>query len=1252
MDNRIQRQLDTTRKRLRSSRFLYVLGAAWILLWLVAFIGSRPSTGWIAANSGSLRWLEIGAVVCVALAWVVAWLSYRDDRKLAWQIERRFPDLQQSLLTAVEQQPSGPDGRFGYLQTVVAEQTLRHHRLNGWQRVAGPWMTLGAWLVSVVGFLGLLLTLIGLRFAEASADSMAEGTRATEMDPFVGLEVIPGNTQIERGSNLLVTAKFGGAVPREARLVVERESSDRQSVPMTRSLDDPLFGAHFPSVDEGFSYSIHFPGGQSPTFRVDVFELPQLMQADAVLEFPPYTRQAKRIVQDTVRVTVVEGTTVQWQLALNKPVKSARLIDEAGTSHVLEPVGDTGDRFSISQSMTVSKKWRLDLEDAEGRKNKGPTDLSVTVTPNQRPDLKLANARDVSVSALEELSVAAEASDDYGIERAGLSFALADEDPRDLVLHEQSNRQRSEAISHLLDFESMKAQPDQLLAYHFWVEDYGPDGKLRRTPSDMFFAEVRHFEEIFREGQSQPGQQQGGQMGGGQQSEQLAEMQKQIINATWRIIRREQQPDVSTEFADDVHLIAESQEAALEQFNDMMQQAADAGASPAMNEVEFAMRSAATELNRAIADRSASPLQEALRAERAAYQGLLKLRRQEHEVVQGQPGASGSSSGSRSRFQQQLQQLQLKNDRNRYETQREAQQQQDTAERQVRQVLNRLKDLARRQEDLNAQLNELQAALQAAQTEAERQEIERQLRRLRDQQEQMLDDVDELDSLMAEANRQQAVQSSREAVQQTRQNVQEAAESLQSGNTSQALAAGTRAEQRLKDIRDRVRQESTTQFSDRVRELRGEAREIARQQQQVNQQLADSSDEDEESRPALRSPSPESDLPTQIAENRERLNQLFEKLQNTIEQSEPAEPLLSRKLYETLRGAYRNRIDENLRATQGLVERGFRRQARPVAETAGEGIDELKDSLEEAASSVLGNETEGLRRALAELELVSKQLEQEIEANSRSSEDGNPTAEPSNDTPNDPIDRELARALEELNRQSNDLASGNQPTQASSAQPGQPPDGPSGQTGQAQAESAGRPSDSSPERSEEQLADQSNREGSARDSEGNRANESNGARPQASANRSGNNRSRPGLRSDDTRQAGGAVTGGGDIDTLPDGDRMLAPLTGEGFRDWSDRLRDVEEMVEDPRLRDEAAGIRDRARQVRGDFQRHSKMPEWELVEKMIARPIRELRQHVAEELLRRSAEKNSVVPIDRDPVPARFVEQVRRYYERLGSKE
>ena len=108
-------------------------------------------------------------------------------------------------------------------------------------------------------------------------------------------------------------------------------------------------------------------------------------------------------------------------------------------------------------------------------------------------------------------------------------------------------------------------------------------------------------------------------------------------------------------------------------------------------------------------------------------------------------------------------------------------------------------------------------------------------------------------------------------------------------------------------------------------------------------------------------------------------------------------------------------------------------------------------------------------------------------------------------------------------------------------------------------------------------------------------------------------------------------------------------MTGDDFVQWSDRMRNVEEMLDNPELRGEVARIRDRARSVRAEFKRHSKQPNWDLVRTTIAEPLNEIQKQVAEELLRRQS-NDALVPIDRDPVPSEYVEQVRRYYERLGS--
>jgi hypothetical protein len=123
------------------------------------------------------------------------------------------------------------------------------------------------------------------------------------------------------------------------------------------------------------------------------------------------------------------------------------------------------------------------------------------------------------------------------------------------------------------------------------------------------------------------------------------------------------------------------------------------------------------------------------------------------------------------------------------------------------------------------------------------------------------------------------------------------------------------------------------------------------------------------------------------------------------------------------------------------------------------------------------------------------------------------------------------------------------------------------------------------------------------------------------------------------------------VDNGQPGERQAGPLTGDNFSNWSDRLRDVEELIDVPELRNEVARVRDRARAMRAEYKRHSKNPQWPLVKSEISGPLVEVRNRVAEELARRE-KSDSLVPIDRDPVPGKYSDLVRRYYEKLGNEE
>jgi hypothetical protein len=124
--------------------------------------------------------------------------------------------------------------------------------------------------------------------------------------------------------------------------------------------------------------------------------------------------------------------------------------------------------------------------------------------------------------------------------------------------------------------------------------------------------------------------------------------------------------------------------------------------------------------------------------------------------------------------------------------------------------------------------------------------------------------------------------------------------------------------------------------------------------------------------------------------------------------------------------------------------------------------------------------------------------------------------------------------------------------------------------------------------------------------------------------------------------------GGGQEGRGGGGGPETGPITGENFAEWEERLRTVEALLDSPEARARLAAARERAQEMRAEYRRHSTPPQWGTVEQGIAAPLAEVRTWLRQELARRE-DPASLQPVDRDPVPERFEENVRKYYEALG---
>ena len=1225
---------------------------------------------------------KILVAVGAALAGITVWSRSQkwqpDYRQIARQIEEHHPELHALLLTAVEQQPDARTGKFNYLQSRVVREAIIEGRKHQWLDAISTgrlWLMQGAQLAALA-LLGILI----LQWRTPAPGAARAGFLSTGK----GVTVTPGDAEIERGSGLVVLARFDGRLPAEVTWVIGAATESRQ-IPLVKNLDDPVFGGGIPEVTSDFVYHIEYDGERTRDFKIKVFEHPRLERADARLKFPDYTGLSEKKIEDTRRISAVEGSSLDLSLQLNKPVASARLI--AKDKSVVPLLTETN-KAAVSLKdfpLANSQTYELQLVDHEGRTNKVPAQFVLNVLKNRPPELKIASPRgDQRVSPLEEMTFQAEAWDDFGLQSYGIAYNLAGKETRFIELGKATAANEKRPLNHLLKLEDLSAQTDQLISWFVWAEDIGPDGNVRRTSGDMYFAEVRPFEEIYREGQGQEGQNEMGQQSGGE-STKLAELQKQIINATWKLQRQEIGQTPSPQYQKDAPVVQESQESALEQAQRLKARAIDPRLQVLWESVEEQMEKALKYLTEAT--NSPAPLPSALAAEQAAYQALLKLAAHEYQVSRSRSGGGG---GGGQRNQQQLDQLELKQDKDRYETQRQASPQQSSEQREQLAALNRLKELAQRQQDLNERIKELQTALQEAKTEQEREDIRRRLKRLREEEQEMLADLDELRQRMEQPQNQSRMSEARQQMDQIRSDVQRATQALEDDAAAQALAAGTRAQRELQQLRDDFRKKNSSQFAEEMREMRQEARELAQKQEEIGKQMDSMTDT---RRKTLSDSGETKSLLDQFEKQKESLTNLLTNMRGVSEKSEASEPLLSKQLYDTLRKTSQGNIENSLNLSQELLKRSFIPEAGQFEQRARQEIQELKQGVERAAESVLGDETEALRLAKRELEQLTQQLEREIaQAGSKAGEASN-SSQGSNQGTNqngtgtvirstnlppgsvrglafsEPSQQQTNGTSASSGVQTNQLGAGgqqagsNQLAQAkgSDNQPAPQGEKPQGQTAQPGNQSGNQQGQNSQGQANQQQSasaqngqgqrdgqGQSNQTGNSQQASAQNNAQSAGNRGDGGSNTRGDNRSGERNRAAQELLSNFSDQGG------PDGGGgggAHGPITGADYRDWSERLGNVEEMLDIPDLRNELAQIRDRARVIRSDFQRHSKQPQWPLVKMQIAEPLAQVRDRITEELARRESSE-ALVPIDRDPVPTKFSDLVRRYYEKLGAAE
>ena len=1337
------------REALRKARLLRHM--AWAFLIGLVVRGSFLLATWqgIKLPKQLDRWSMLGIIGLALIAYFKGRRNIWSDRDIARLIEQKHPSLDSLLLTALEHEPDAKEPA-GYLHERLIDHALARSATQNWPVTVAdkPYrLALAAAWIAVLAFLATDIALRLQNRPQASrVTQQTPGAMAKQSTAFTAT-LTPGDAEIERNSRVIIEARFTGPVPADATLVttdLDGTECDRQ--PMRLTVDGQVFGGMIAKADRHTRYHVEFAGEKSAQHTLTVFDYPALVRSDVIVTPPDYTKLPAKETKNTQKVTALEGSKIAWKIKVNKPLLSgstspfephltaAELFGEDKTVIPLTPSADDPTLLEAVLTATLSQKYRLHLVDEADRGNKNPPWFTVTVQSNQLAKIEVVfPKRDIQVSSLQELPVEAKISDDLSVLKSGAVFSINGNEKEVAFTHAATEPRKKQDVRAELLLEKEGAQPRQLVSYYVWAEDTGPKGEVRRSMSDMFFAEVRHFEDIFREAEApppEPGQPK-------PKAQKLIELQKQIVNATWKLIRDANGGRAMESLAPDAGVVHQSQGIAMEQTKEAMEEVEDAEVKKYLTEAWKSMKDALDPLNQASEEKKRSPLNQALTFEQSALEWLHRAQSREHQVMrQNSPPMAGAPQEAN---KNQIMDLELKQKDQRYEEEKAASEEQTAEQQENLQVLNRLKELARRQEALAEKMKELQNQLAQAKSEAEKQELENQLKRLQAEQEQLLRDLDDLKDRMEKPENAQQMAEAKDQLEKTREQVSEAVDQLKQEKLTDATNAATRAQRELEQMQEDFRQKTSKKFAEEMKQIRQQAQQAAEAQKKISENLENQKPADSDLSQSLQNQA----QARQMAEQQENVEKLLNNMRQLSEQAEQSEPLLHKNLYDAVRKAQTSALEENLQEARDQLRYGSATEAKDAERKAANAIDELQKGVEKAAESVLGSESEALRVAKNELDKLIKEAEEQAATQSgqkgQKGQQGQEAPKPSDKS--DPSDKTAENTNKPgegqkpgqqgqgEGKEPQTAQNGQQPGQGekpgdqgqgkgeakepqtaqSGKQPGmgekpgeqgqgkgegkepqtaqngqQPGEGQKPgeqgqgkgqgqepqmaengqQPGQGKGQAKGEAKDSTSPRPGEgkQPGDQrgdGRGEGQSQTAQNNNTPNPNGPRQAmrtADNSRNDNNFGPNGPTNDrdsDNDRFRPQINGGALPDSLFFDDAKEQPdksvFTGDGYERWSDRLRNVEELLNNPELRNEAAKILDRARELRVNLKRSNEAPQVSYLNQRITAPLVELRDRVVEELSKKDSGKN-LAPVDRDPVPAEFRDLVKRYYKELGA--
>ncbi len=504
--------------------------ACWSLLTALGGVAALAAVDYAWELSRSWRVAAASATAFAAVA-VAGYLAIRSLRRwkrsaTASAIERVFPQLGQRIRTTVQfgDLTPGEIEASGATRTLVAaleDDTVRRAQPLPLDAVV-PWKSL-----AVVSFLavGVAVLLAGASAFDWQWRIAAQRALLGD-EPYTRLSVKPGNVSVKEGESLgvevVVEGRLGETLSFFSRRLDDEENEWREEVLPTSSgkeagvrrltFDVPLARLHHP-----LEYRVSAGSATSDTYRVGIRYPLKILKMQAAIEPPAYTGLSESVVEGG-DITALVGSRVKLTVELDQvPASAAIEMEEMNRRHGETtpaerlPLAISGKELSAEFEVTSDKTFAVVAFSADGMEL-AENKHRLRARQDEAPQVWFENPPEaLEVHTLAEILMKVRASDDFGLSRAGIMFEVNNEEEYPLLAQDfdfvaaaaelektgKLSPQTRATLEKVLPLEHFALTQQDSVMYYAFAEDIRP-GSPQRTETDLRFVDIRPFKRQYR----------------------------------------------------------------------------------------------------------------------------------------------------------------------------------------------------------------------------------------------------------------------------------------------------------------------------------------------------------------------------------------------------------------------------------------------------------------------------------------------------------------------------------------------------------------------------------------------------------------------------------------------------------------------------------------------------------------------------------------------------------------------------------